>query len=111
MSVSVDINYNKPVVPQIEPGLIEVINRSQEPILCLIETFKITEHSHSCFPVTSILDICKYYIYSNRKVNILLLSINDRSNVHLFNEKRAIQQLVDIASDFNKMCISPDGTR
>ena len=45
ISIVVDINYNKLVAPQIEPGLIKVINRSQEPILRLVETFKITEHS------------------------------------------------------------------
>ena len=91
VSVAVDINFNKSVAPQIEPGLIEVINRSQETILRLMETFKITEHSRYCFPVTSILDICKCYIDSNRKVNTLLPSMNDRSYVNLLNKKRAIQ--------------------
>ena len=108
VSVAVDINYNKPIVPQIESGLIEVINRSQEPILRLMETFKITKYSQYCYPVTSILDICRCYIDSNRKVNTLFSSDNDKSPVNLINEKRAIQQLVDIASDFNNMCISPD---
>ena len=61
VSVAVDINYNKSVAPQIEPGLIKVINRSQEPILRLMETFKITEHSRYCFLVINILDICKCY--------------------------------------------------
>ena len=61
VSVAVDINYNKSVAHQIEPGLIKVINRSQEPILRLMETFKITEHSRYCFLVINILDICKCY--------------------------------------------------
>ena len=65
VSVAVDINYNKAVAPQIEPGLIEVINRSQEPIVRLMETFKISEQSCYRFPVTSILDICKCYIDCN----------------------------------------------
>ena len=105
--VAVDINYNKSVAPQTETGLIGIINRSQEPILRLMDTFGISEHSQYYRPVLSILDICKCYIDSNRKVNTLFPTINDRSHVNFLNEERLIQRLGDIASEFNSMCISP----
>ena len=108
VSVAVDINYNKPVAPQIETGLIGVINRSQEPILRLMDTFGISEHSKYCQPMTSILDICKCYIDSNRKVTTLLSPMKDRSHINILNEQRAVQRLADIASEFNSMCISPE---
>ena len=44
VSVAVDVNYNQSIARQIEPGLIGVINRSQEPMLRLMETFNITEY-------------------------------------------------------------------
>ena len=56
----------------------------------------------------SILDICKWYIESNWKVNTFVATLNARSNIHILNEKRAIQRLADIASEFNCMPISPD---
>ena len=108
MSVAVDVNYNQSIARQIEPGLIGVINRSQEPMLRLMETFNITEHSQYCYPITSILDICKCYIDLNRNVSTIFQQIIDRSYVHLVNEQKAIQRLADIASDFNSMYISPE---
>ena len=107
VSVAVDINYNQSVAGQMEPVLIGVVNKSQEPISRLMETFGICEISQYCCPVTSILDICRCYIDSNRKINTLFPPINDRYHVNLLNEKRSIQRLADIVSDFNSMCISP----
>ena len=108
VSVAVDINYNKSVASQIELGLIGVINRSQEPIIRLMETFGMSEHSQYCNPVTSILDICKCYIESNRKINTIFPALNAKLNINCLNEKRAIQRLADIATEFNSMSISPD---
>ena len=108
VSVAVDFNYNKSVVSQIERGFIGVINRSQEPIIRLVETFGMSEHSQYCNPVTSILDICKCYIESNRKINTIFPALNAKLNINCLNEKRAIQRLADIATEFNSMSISPD---
>ena len=86
MSVAVDVNYNQPIARQIEPGLIGVINRNQELMLCLMETFNITEHSQYYYPITPILDICKCYIDSNRNVSTIFQPITDRSYVNLVIE-------------------------
>ena len=56
-SVAIDVNYNQSLSVQIEPGLIGVINRTQEQIVSLIEMFGITEHSQYCHQITSILDV------------------------------------------------------
>ena len=37
VSVAVDINYNQPIAHQIESGLNSVINRSQDPMLRLMD--------------------------------------------------------------------------
>ena len=56
VSVAVDINYNKSISPQIELGLVGVINISEKPMLRLMETFGIMEHSRY-LPIYIILDI------------------------------------------------------
>ena len=93
VSVAVDVNYNQSIARQIEPGLIGIINRSQGPMLHLMETFNITENSQYCYPITSILDICKCYIDSNRNANTLLQPINDISYLNLVNEQKVVQRL------------------
>ena len=108
VSVAVDVNYNQSIACQIELGLIVVINKSQEPMLHLMETFNITEHSQYCYPITSILDIRKCYIDLNRNISTIFQPITDRSYVNLVNEQKAIQRLADIVSDFNSMYISPE---
>ena len=75
-------------------------------MLRLMEIFNMTENSLYCYPITSILDICKCYIESNRSTNTVLLPMNDRLNVNSLNEKNAVQRLANIASEFNSLCIS-----
>ena len=60
---AVDVNYNKPISPQIEKGLIGVIGRTQQLILNLMKAFKFVEISDYCEEIYSILDI--YSAYKN----------------------------------------------
>ena len=69
ISVAVDIDYNKSVSSQIEPGLVGLINRIQGPILRLMHTFGINEPSEFCDPVNTILDICRIYCSYNKEIN------------------------------------------
>ena len=69
ISVAVDVDYNKSVSLQIEPGLVGLINRTQGPILHLIQTFGINKPSEYCNPVNTILDICKIYRSYNKEIN------------------------------------------
>ena len=67
ISVAVDVDYNKSVSSQIEPGLVYLINRAQGPILRLIQIFGINEPSEYCNPVNTILDICRIYHSYHKK--------------------------------------------
>ena len=76
VSVTVDIKYNQSIAVQMEPGLVGVINRTQEPILYLMEAFGITEHSQYCRLITSIINFYRCYKNSNRGILTLFPSIS-----------------------------------
>ena len=72
VTVAVDVNYNKTLSPQIENGLIGVINRTQQLILKLMKAFKFVEISDYCEEICSILDI--YNAYKKLKVGLHALN-------------------------------------
>ena len=59
--LAVDVNYDQPIIFQIEETLIGVINRTQGPIRRLMETFGLTDFSHYCEPLNKISDIHKSF--------------------------------------------------
>ena len=100
-TVAVDVNYNKPLSHQIEKGLIEVINKTQQPILKLMKIFKINEVSDYCNELSSILDICKIYKNSNKPILSHNFPIHDRMEVKSIEEEEVMQRLANLAMECN----------
>ena len=70
--IAVDVDYNQPIIFQIEDTLIGVINGTHGPIRRLMKTFNITELSHNCQPLNKISDLYKSY----QKLNTGAQSLN-----------------------------------
>ena len=100
-TVAVDVNYNRPLSHQIEKGLIEVINKTQPPILKLMKIFKIDEVSEYCNELSSILDICRIYRNSNKGVLSHNLPIHDKMEMKPVEEEEVMQRLANLAMECN----------
>ena len=100
-TVAVDDNHNRPLSHQIEKGLIEVINKTQQSILKLMKLFEIKEVSDYCNELSSILDICCIYKNSNKCVLSHNLPIHDRTEMKSVNEEEVMQRLANLAMECN----------
>jgi len=100
--LAVEVDYSKSISTQIEPTLIEIIERTQKPIINLLKMFGIKKVSRYCEPISSILDICGIYQHATRDLRCHLLFVNQKINEDQRDEAGIIQQLADLAIDVDK---------
>ena len=103
-----DVDYNKSVSSQIEPGLVGIINRTQGPILRLMQTFGMNKPSEYCNPVNTILGICRIYRSYIKEINSVHLPPSYRSPEKHINKQETIERLANIEMDFNAMSLDSE---
>ena len=99
---AVEIDYSKSISAQIEPTLIEIIERTRKPIINLMKIFGITKVSRYCEPISSILDICGIYQQATREIRCHPLLVYKTNNEEEINQAGIIQQLADLAIAVDK---------
>ena len=101
VDVSVDIDYSKPVSVQIEKNLMEVISRTQKPILRIMVLFGIKEFSPYCGKINSMKDICTIYQSCSRE----LIQETDLPTIQntpsKWDDEALVRQMANLAIEFN----------
>jgi len=101
IDISIDIDYSLPVSGQIEKKLIEVVSRTQAPILRIMRLFGINEISPYCYRIHSMKDICNMY----QKISRILISeaslLGNEVGKQSYHEQTIVQQLANLAIEFN----------
>ena len=104
--IAVAVDYNQPLIFQIEKTLIGVINRTQGPFIQLMSTFKITELSCYCYPLNCISDACKSLKVLKRDILSINLQLQYKPPKNVLNKKEVMQMLANIAMECNSMSIT-----
>ena len=86
--------------------MIGVINRTQGPIIRLVETFSISELSHYCHPLNSISNVYKRYQNFKKGVKSINSQLQYKPQKKNLNEQEVKQRLANVAMEFISLSIT-----
>ena len=95
---------------QIESRLVGVTNRTQQQIVHLMQTIRMSELSDYCYQINSILDICQNYQNPIKECFLSIYQFIMRSPKKI-NEEKVMQQLANIAMAFGITCVTSNNKK